>query len=345
MTDAGIQPLPAVVVNPTKLKDLALVRRKVAQQCAQHGFCEPLWFETTPEDTGTKQARIAVAQGADVVLAMGGDGTVRAVAQGIRSTPVALGLVPFGTGNLLAQNLGLPIGDISAAVDIALIGDDAAIDCGVAEFRMADESLRQELFLVMTGVGFDADIMANTPKDWKKHVGSAAYTVTGLQRMLGDQVAVQMLVDHPQLGRTIIRRRVRTAIVGNCGELFSGLQLMPDARSDDGLLDVAVLTPKGLLGWASVATQIVTKWRSGRSFLEHLQGRVVALSTSIPVPAQVDGDPIGLVNRMRCTVKVGELTVRVPTDDPVDSVLDEATTQRNTAAAAEGRIDLRSYDH
>lgn len=341
MTHADIQPLPAVVVNPTKLANPAKTRRQVARCCAEHGFLEPLWFETTATDTGEKQASFAVTQGADVVMALGGDGTVRAVAKGLLGTPVALGVVPFGTGNLLANNLGLPQGDVPAAIEVSLIGDDAALDCGEVYFRMADGRDRNDLFLVMSGVGFDADIMANTPAELKKHVGAAAYALTGAQRFLGATTAIQVSVQHPRLGRTILQRRVQTVVVGNCGNIMTGISLMPDANPHDGLFDVAAISAQGILGWASVAKQILFAKRYKRPYLEIHQGTEMALSSTNPIHAQIDGDSIGLVNRMRCTVAKAKVIVRVPTEDPVGSVLDEATTQRNAAAAAQGKIDLR----
>src|SRR5690242_6000300 len=119
------RPLAAVVVNPVKIDELS--REDIAAVCVQLGWAPPLWLPTTPEDPGTGQACEAVARGADVVIACGGDGTVRAVAQALASTGVAMGLVPTGTGNLLARTLRIPL-EVGAAARVALTGDDRAID-------------------------------------------------------------------------------------------------------------------------------------------------------------------------------------------------------------------------
>ncbi|HEY4421453.1 MAG TPA: acylglycerol kinase family protein, partial [Pseudonocardia sp.] len=111
------RPLPAVVANPIRIEPGT--RRRIESVCASLGWAPPLWLETTVEDPGTGQARIAIERGADVVLACGGDGTVRAVAQALAGTGVAMGLVPAGTGNLLARTLGNP-DDVTSAVRVAL---------------------------------------------------------------------------------------------------------------------------------------------------------------------------------------------------------------------------------
>ncbi|HET9899031.1 MAG TPA: acylglycerol kinase family protein, partial [Streptosporangiaceae bacterium] len=93
----------AVVVNPTKLDDDEAFRKSVRRAMDDHGWDEPLWLETTPEDPGRGQAESAVSAGADLVLACGGDGTVTACAEGVTGTGVPLAIIPMGTGNLLAR--------------------------------------------------------------------------------------------------------------------------------------------------------------------------------------------------------------------------------------------------
>src|SRR3954471_19156277 len=104
-----------VVYNPLRVDDLDDAKDIVGKVCAEQGWSEPSWIETTAEETGEKQAREAVQAGADVVASLGGDGTVRAVASALVGTDVALGLLPGGTGNLLARNLGVPVGALDDA--------------------------------------------------------------------------------------------------------------------------------------------------------------------------------------------------------------------------------------
>ncbi|MEE6273993.1 diacylglycerol/lipid kinase family protein [Georgenia wangjunii] len=121
---------PAVVFNPSKSADGERLRSLVTQSAAEAGLSEPLWFETTVEDPGLGQAREALAAGASVVIAAGGDGTVRAVAEALAGTTTPMALLPLGTGNLLARNLDLPLGDQREMVTVALTGRDRPMDLG-----------------------------------------------------------------------------------------------------------------------------------------------------------------------------------------------------------------------
>jgi diacylglycerol kinase (ATP) len=294
-------PLPAVVVNPTKVDGDA--RDRIAAVCTDLGWSEPLWLETTVDDPGTGQARAAVDKGADVVLACGGDGTVRAVAQALAGTGVAMGLVPQGTGNLLAKTLGTPL-ELVPAVRVALTGDDRAIDVGRVRVDGGEE---EHVFLVMAGTGFDAAIMENTPEGLKSRVGPLAYVVSGLRAMRGRRTRVTLTFDDGEP----LRRGTRTVLVGNSGTLLGGLVLMPAATIDDGLLDIVNLAPKGLAGWVAVAARVASRRRRGHERVEHWQAGTIVIEADEPQPSQIDGDPIGDAAELRMRVDRGALVVRV----------------------------------
>jgi YegS/Rv2252/BmrU family lipid kinase len=325
--EPGVGPLPvaepedepraAVVANPTKIEPGT--RETVAALCAELGWAEPLWLETTVEDPGIGQAREAVAAGADVVLAAGGDGTVRSVAESLAGTGVALGLLPAGTGNLLARTLGTPL-DLEAAARVALTGDDRAIDIGRVRARGAGSDDTEHVFLVMAGTGFDADVMANTPEGLKARVGPLAYVVSGLRAMRGRRTRITLRID----GGAIKRRRSRTVLVGNSGTLLGGLVLMPGAIVDDGVLDVVNLAPKGIPGWVAVAVRVASRRRRGHPRVEHWTGRTVEIRADEPQPSQIDGDPIGDVIEMDVRVDPGALVVRVPERAPGERGPDDA---------------------
>ncbi len=298
-----------VIVNPTKYADVQAVHDQVTATCAAQGWGEPLWYETTVADPGTGQARQAVADGAAVVCALGGDGTVRAVASALVGTETPLGLLPGGTGNLLARNLDLPVDSIDKALVVALTGHNARIDVG----RMAVDPSGQHAvpdehyFFVMAGIGFDAEIMAGAGERLKAKVGYGAYVVSGLQNFLGPQFRARITVD----GETEFARRTRTVVVGNAGRLFGGVVLMPEARLDDGLLDTMVLSPRGLAGWSAVAGHLLTRQRRGHGLIDRHTGSEIRITTDRPQEMQLDGDPIGTARSMTATVEPGALVVRV----------------------------------
>jgi diacylglycerol kinase (ATP) len=296
--------LPAVVVNPVHVDDLAQLYIQIARVCAELGWAPPLWLETTVEDPGGGQARNALAAGAEVVLACGGDGTVRHVARVLAGSGIPLGLVPTGTANVLARNLAIVLDDPAQATRIALSGTNRAVDVGRV---FIDDSAEEQMFLVMAGMGFDAAIMTGAYHELKVRLGSLAYFVSGVRALRASRASITLAVD----GRIDLSRRVRTVVVGNCGKLLAGLVLMPAARVDDGLLDVVSIGPRGILGWLAVTARVLARRRRGHRIVQHWQGRTVIISAEAPQQAQLDGDPVGEVRGLRMRVDPGALLVRV----------------------------------
>ncbi|MDC5696618.1 diacylglycerol kinase family protein [Intrasporangium calvum] len=299
-----------VVYNPIKVEDLDADRRVVAEACRRHGWDEPRWIETTAEETGEKQAREAVEAGADVVATLGGDGTVRAVATALVGTDVALGLLPGGTGNLLARNLDLPVDSTEHAMGPLLSGTDLRLDVG---FVTADDDA-EEVFLIMTGLGFDGEIMAGTNERVKGLLGWPAYLLAGARNLLNRGFTVEVASSGAD-GVTgapgdALRRQARSAIVGNCGMLQGGIDLMPDADYRDGILDAVVIAPKGAFGWASVVADVSTRHRVGHKRLDRLRGKEFTILADRPIEAEIDGDPIGPRTRLAVRIEPSSLVVR-----------------------------------
>ncbi len=316
----------AVIFNPTKV-DQEVLRAAVDAAAAAADYEETTWIETTADDPGVAMARDAVEWGASVVLAAGGDGTVRAVAEGLRGSGVAMALVPSGTGNLLARNLGLVLDDIDDAVSTAFAGAERTIDVGVARFERADGSEHERVFLVMGGVGIDAQMLVNTDEELKKKAGWLAY-VQAIGRSLkgGRRLKVRYRIDDAPPRET----RVHTLMVGNVGGLAGDVVLLPDALVDDGVLDVVALRPDGVVGWVSVFFRVLVEHRrmrgqsestslplnkGGRKRLEslrYLRGTTIRARLAEPEPFELDGDEMGDVVAFTMTVEPGSLTVRVP---------------------------------
>ncbi|MBO0829765.1 MAG: hypothetical protein J2P24_18500 [Streptosporangiales bacterium] len=295
----------AIVANPTRLADAAASRARIAEGCAVAGWDAPVWLETTPTDPGTGMAREAVAHGATLVCALGGDGTVRAVAAALAGTRTPLGLLPAGTGNLLARNLGVPVDSLTRALDVALTGTDRPIDVG--RLVLDGDEGSAHVFLVMAGMGFDADIMASAPEHLKKRMGWPAYVVSMLQNLNGERFGVRLTFDDDPP----IRRRTRAIVVGNCGRLTGGFVLLPEAEVDDGYLDAVMLAPSGVVGWAAVAARMLTKQRKGHRRVEHRRLTRLTVTADEPQHTQVDGDPIGRARTVTAGVESSALLVRV----------------------------------
>ena len=294
----------AIIVNPAKPVDID-VRGLVAKHCVENGWGEPMWFETTKEDPGVGQAKEALAQGADIVIAAGGDGTVRCVAEVLSGGDVPMGLLPLGTGNLLARNLGMDVTDYDGAMAGALTGTERKID--VVRARRSDPDMEQ-LFLVMAGVGYDATIMADTNEELKDKVGWLAYVDAGIRNLPGKPVKATIVID----GQTAVHRGVRSVMVGNCGKVQGGLEIFPEAKMDDGLLDVAVLAPHhGKLGWLSVVAGMIGKGRSKDTAAEYFQGKTVEITLEHNDDYQLDGDHEGEGKHVLMTVDPAAITLRM----------------------------------
>lgn len=305
---------PAFVVNPIKVNDLAGLRVLAVDAAAALGLDEPLWYETTKDDPGAGQARQAVADGACAVVAAGGDGTVRAVAGALAGSTVPMGLIPMGTGNLLARNLDLPLGDVPELVKVALGGRTHAIDVGYLTANSPDGGDEPHIFLVMAGLGFDAAMVAGADHDLKRKVGWFAYFLAGVKHLHERRMRIRMRIDAalPQ------QKRLRSLLFANCGRLPGGIVLLPDAEIDDGWLDIAGIdTRGGVFGWASLFGQVVLQGVGVRKGLpnaagtiEFWRGREVQVRSETPEPVQVDGDLVGRATRVDVLVKPAALNVR-----------------------------------
>ncbi len=293
----------AVVLNPIKVDDPATFRVMVEAMATASGFDDVLWTETTLEDVGHGQAHQAAVAGADLVISCGGDGTVRAVCEELAGTGVPIGIVPAGTGNLLARNLDLPL-YLRAAVDVALNGQDRAIDL----VEVSGDNMDDATFLVMAGMGFDAAVMEGVNEDTKARLGWLAYVVSAFRSLMFPAVRVEISID----GAEFTKHRARTIMVGNVGYLQGGMPLIPDAEIDDGKIDVVLLYPRMFLSWLPLAVRILGRRRRTDELVDRMRGGTVVVRASADTPRQLDGDLVAPGRELRCTCVHGRVLVRVP---------------------------------
>ncbi|MDQ0540700.1 diacylglycerol kinase (ATP) [Curtobacterium flaccumfaciens] len=316
----------AVVVNPTKI-DAARLRAVLRTEERAHGWDESLWLTTSADDDGRAAARAACAAHPSVVLVAGGDGTLRIVAEELRGTGIPVALLPSGTGNLFARNLGLPLGDLQRSVRAGLTGVDRPIDVGLADLTDPAGVTTSHAFLVMTGIGLDASMAADTNAWVKKRLGWVAYSDPIARSVIGNrQIPVHYGIDDAPL-RSM---SAHTIIVGNCGTLTAGILLLPAARPDDGVLDAVAFRPAGWFGWTKVGyaltlNRFFSRTRFGRLLarvlptsraLRYTRARTLRLTVDTPERVQLDGDAFGEVVAATLTTDHHGLVLRTEPDGP-----------------------------
>ncbi|MCP3782301.1 diacylglycerol kinase [Micromonospora sp. A3M-1-15] len=317
-------PRSAVVVNPVKVTDLDDFRRTVDGALAAAGWPEPTWYETTVEDPGRGQAAAAVEAGAEVVFACGGDGTVMACVTALAGTDVALAVLPQGTGNLLAANLGLS-NDLAAGLEVAVERGMRRLDVG---------AVGDQCFAVMAGMGFDAQMLDSTSETTKKRIGWPAYLVGAAKHLRDRPMRVSIRIDDgPPL-----RRRARSVLIANVGRLQGGVRLLTDAEPDDGWLDVAVLTPRTLRHWLAMGWAVLRR-RDSVPRMEVLRGRKVVITSNRAQPRQLDGDLIEPGRSLKAEIRPESLWLCVPRPErhPDLSVDADAVAERGERLVEEGR--------
>jgi diacylglycerol kinase family enzyme len=159
----------------------------------------------------------------------------------------------------------------------------------------------------MAGLGFDAEVMAAVEPGLKKRVGWWAYVAAGLGQLSGRDHRVTISIDDDEP----LHRRVRSVVIGNCGTLTGGIRLMPEAIIDDGLLDLVIVAPRGLIGWGAVVVAVLSGSRRGHPLVEHVQGKTIQIRAVSPMQVQLDGDALGTAMALRAQVEPSATLVRV----------------------------------
>lgn len=254
----------------------------------------------------TRLARLACDEGLDAVFVVGGDGTINEVVNGLAGTPVAMGVLPAGTGNAWAKQLGLPTRSplhwmpLVDAVKVLVPGAVRQIDVGRSNGRY---------FLQWTGIGLDAEVTyAMEPRTRvQRHLGVITYFVAGFS------IATTMAGARTRIwidGQRIYRRSI-LVVISNCQMYGGRVRIATDARLDDGLLDVDVFSGSGLSSALRTAFGVITGLHVYDPRHTTFQGKTIRVETHKPMAVHVDGEPFG-TTPLECEVVPKALRVMIP---------------------------------
>lgn len=267
-----------MIVNPAARRGHASVSHAERAFALLGVSCDTIITQTRGH---AGEVAASMASGYDAVFALGGDGTAVEVIDAVAPNGPPVGVLPGGTGNLLARALGIPLG-VSRAVRALVAGDETRFDLG----RLAGGTR----FAIGAGVGIDASMIAGTSAEWKRRAGVLAYVVAGASHVLrARRFTATVTVD----GATVTRKAA-VVLVANFGVLLNGLLVLGDGiRSDDGKLDVCIFDPVTVPDAARIAGKLMFRDFSPDPAMTYMQGRHISVETDPALPAQADGELIG----------------------------------------------------
>lgn len=290
--------MPVVVANP-----IARASARGVRALESRGAVDVRW---TGEARADALARDALAEGADAVIVVGGDGTIRDVADVLAGTGVPMGIVPAGTANLFARNLDLPLRDLDRAAAIALDAAPLPTDLGRVVLHADGRVHAPRVFLVVVGIGHDATAVEAASLARKRRLGWGAYVIAGARRFANPLLDVRARLDDEPAMRT----QAWTVLVHNTARITMGLRVVPGTRPDDGLLHLAAVSPRRIAHWGRIAASGMGLARA-EGVLSHRTGRRVRLEAD-RIPVQIDGDAHGRITRLDAWIDPGVLLVRRP---------------------------------
>jgi diacylglycerol kinase (ATP) len=277
---------------------LAELRKVLAEQ----GVKDVFWREVPKSRFAPKQVKAALSEKVDLIFVWGGDGMVQRCVDIAAGSDASLAIIPAGTANLLATNLGISK-DIKSAVEIGLSGNARAIDVG---------RINGERFAVMAGAGFDARMIGDADGGLKDRVGRMAYIWTGAKNIRQKPFGVKIAVD----GAKWYDGEASCILLGNVGKLFSGVEAFDDAHPDDGLLEVGVITAEGVREWAGTMLRAVVGTATKSPHAQATKARSVRIKMDRKVPYEIDGGDRKKVKKLKVEIEPAGVRLCVPVPGP-----------------------------
>jgi YegS/Rv2252/BmrU family lipid kinase len=266
---------------------------------ADAGYPDPPWYGVEKAKQAPKQVRRLLDSGIERLLVWGGDGTVRRCIDTIvvEDAKLELAILPAGTANLLALALGIPR-NVREAVDIALHGLPRPIDIGV---------INGTAFAVMAGTGFDA-LMIRDADDAKDRLGRLSYIRAGVKNLGRAPTNVKVRVD----GQKWFEGPAVCVLVGNVGRILGGVDVFPDARCDDGVVDVGVLSAQRWSDWLRVGVRAVLGRIDSSPLVQITPATKVKIRLDRKMPWEVDGGARQPTRTFKVSVLPGRVPILVP---------------------------------
>jgi diacylglycerol kinase (ATP) len=265
---------------------------------AREGVTDPHWYEVKKSRRAPKYARRAAAHGADVLFVWGGDGSVQRCIDAVAGTDTAVAILPAGTANLLAANLGVP-DDLAEAVQVGLHGDRRRLDTG---------SVNGERFMVMAGAGFDARMISEADRGAKDRLGRAAYIVTGVRNLAARRARTTVKVD----GKAFFKGKASCVLAANVGQILGGVEAFPQAQPDDGRLELGVVTARNPVEWARTFGRLAVGHPDQSPFVKVTQGKQISIRFDRKIRYELDGGARPATRKLRIKVRPASVTICVP---------------------------------
>jgi diacylglycerol kinase (ATP) len=286
----------AVIAHRGKTLDGGLP--ELRRVLADRGVTDPFWREVPKSRFAPKQVRKALARGCDLLIVWGGDGMVQRCIDAAAGGTTPIAIVPAGTANLLASNLGIPK-EIVGAVGVALAGTSRRIDVG---------RLNGERFAVMAGAGFDARMIGDADGTLKDRFGRLAYVWTGARNLRMKPFTAKIAVD----GSRWYKGEASCILLGNVGKLFGGVDAFEDASPDDGVLELGVVSADGARQWVETIARAVAGNVASSPHAQTTRARSVRIKLDRKVPYELDGGDRTKVRKLRIDLEPGAVAICVP---------------------------------
>ena len=286
----------AVIAHARKKLGGGLV--ELRRVLAEHGVDDPAWFEVPKSKFAPDCVREAIDGGANLLFVWGGDGIVQRCIDAVGTAPVVLAILPAGTGNLLARNLEIPI-DLAQAVEVGLHGAHRTIDVG---------RVNGERFAVMAGTGLDALMIRDADRAMKDRFGRAAYVWTGAKNIKMPPFRARIDVD----GTPWFDGKAGCILVGNVGKVLGGVEAFDDVSPEDGLLELGVITAKGVTQWTRALVRTAVGSADRSKFVQTTKAKKIKIKLDRKMPYELDGGDEKPVDRLKIRIEPAAVTICVP---------------------------------